>query len=499
MILTTIWICWISIFDYWSYRDLAKWCNLWSVCLDGYELIKRHRPNKIGGGIGFFVKTGVSFEYNDDLTIFGDHCDSLFIVIDKSVFGSGRDLLIAVIYRPSNTDIKLFIDVLKDVLEKLQLENKLLYLMGDYNINRLNVDPHSLTADFNDTMYSSGLIPLITHPTRVTENSATLIDNIFTNKVVSYDESVYEILATDISDHYPIFCVDKILKHKTIDVSFVRRDYSEKNKSSFLKDLSLMNWQDVYSTANTQCAFSLFHKKMIDLHDNYFPEKSFTKRYHTRKPWLTTCLREAIKKKNKLYYKSIKIKCMRTKRKSKYYTVINYGNWWELGKRNTTLTESWKTKTIRENYGQIMPRLGGGGTYKANLSKLQILQNKAVRIVTGSSRRCNTENMYRYNKIMNLDCINTYLKGRFMCKIYYRDVPDIFYDLFMYNYHIHDYYTRVSSHLHVPLASTNLSKIGIRYQEVIVWNKILTADINPDCSELSFKVMLKKCINQELI
>ena len=99
--------------------------------------------------------------------------------------------------------------------------------------------------------------------------------------------------------------------------------------------------------------------------------------------------------------------------------------------------------------------------------------------------------MYRYNEIMNFDCINTYLTGRFMYKIYHKEVPDISDDLFMYNYHIHDYYTRVSSHLHVPLASTNLSKTGIRYQGVIVWNKILTADINPDCSELSFKVMLK--------
>ena len=54
--------------------------------------------------------------------------------------------------------------------------------MGDYNINLLKVESHSLTADFNDLMYSYGLIPLITRPTRVTENSATLIDNIFTNK-----------------------------------------------------------------------------------------------------------------------------------------------------------------------------------------------------------------------------------------------------------------------------------------------------------------------------
>ena len=99
-------------------------CDLY--VLDDYELIESHRPNKIGGGIGFFVKTGVSFKYRDDLTIFDNHCESLFIEIDTSVFGSGRDVLIAVIHRPPKTDIKLFIDVWKDVLEKVQLENKLL-------------------------------------------------------------------------------------------------------------------------------------------------------------------------------------------------------------------------------------------------------------------------------------------------------------------------------------------------------------------------------------
>ena len=32
-------------------------------------------------------------------------------------------------------------------------------------------------------MYSSGFIPLITRPTRVTESTATLIDNIFTSRL----------------------------------------------------------------------------------------------------------------------------------------------------------------------------------------------------------------------------------------------------------------------------------------------------------------------------
>ena len=145
----------------------------------------------------------------------------------------------------------------------------------------------------------------------------------------------------------------------------------------------------------------------------------------------------------------------------------------------------------KRNYGEIL--------IKTNPSKLPVLQNKAVRIVTGSSRRSNIENMYRCNGIMNLDFINTYLVGKFMNKVYHEDVPTIFDDFFMHNYHLHDHYTRTANHLHVPFASTNLSKTGIRYQGVIVWNKILCANINSDSSEQSFKMMLKKCITQQLL
>ena len=82
--------------------------------------------------------------------------------------------------------------------------------MGDYNIDLLNIESHGPTSDYNDTMYSNGFIPLITRPTRITNSSATLIDNIFTNQLSSqFGESFQGILLTDISDHYPVFYIAK--------------------------------------------------------------------------------------------------------------------------------------------------------------------------------------------------------------------------------------------------------------------------------------------------
>ena len=149
------------------------------------------------------------------------------------------------------------------------------------------------------------------------------------------------------------------------------------------------------------------------------------------------------------------------------------------------------TSCIAITYGEIL--------IKQTFSKLQVLQNKAVRILTGSSRRSHIENMYKCNGIMNLDFINICLVGKFIYKVYHKDVPTIFDDFFRHNDHFHDQCTRTANHSHVPFASTNLSKTGIRYQGFIVWNKILYANINPDSSEQSFEMMLKKCITQQLL
>ena len=133
-----------------------------------------------------------------------------------------------------------------------------------------------------------------------------------------------------------------------------------------------------------------------------------------------------------------------------------------------------------------------GNTYKTTLSKLQILQNKAIRITTGSPPRTNNETLYRQNCILNLNKINTYLVGKFMYNVYHGIVPDIFEGMFVSNNMIHYHDTRISGHLHPPTISSNLSQNSIRYHGVIIWNKILTAAINPDSSKVSFKIMLKK-------
>ena len=82
-------------------------------------------------------------------------------------------------------------------------ENKLCYLMGDFNVNLMNYHRNYLTGEFLDNIYSNSLCPLVNRPTRITSHSATLIDNILTSNIDSH--VVNGLLFTDISDHLPIF------------------------------------------------------------------------------------------------------------------------------------------------------------------------------------------------------------------------------------------------------------------------------------------------------
>ena len=82
---------------------------------------------------------------------------------------------------------------------------KLCYFLGDLNIDLRKHENHSPTSGFLDTMCSYSMFPLITKPTIVTKDTATLIDHIFMNNYDVESKHVHGILCTSISDHYAVF------------------------------------------------------------------------------------------------------------------------------------------------------------------------------------------------------------------------------------------------------------------------------------------------------
>lgn len=78
----------------------------------------------------------------------------------------------------------------------------MIFLCGDFNIDLLKSNEHAKTAEFVNTMFSLSFHPVITKPSRITSESATLII-FFTNFIDG--EIKIGLLMTDISDHLPVF------------------------------------------------------------------------------------------------------------------------------------------------------------------------------------------------------------------------------------------------------------------------------------------------------
>ena len=94
---------------------------------------------------------------------------------------------------------------LNKLLENISKEQKSVFLLGDFNVNLLNYNEHNQTNEFLDSLAPNSFIPSILQPTRITSQSNTLIDSIFSN-VIDPDIISGNLTAT-ISDHLLQFSI----------------------------------------------------------------------------------------------------------------------------------------------------------------------------------------------------------------------------------------------------------------------------------------------------
>ena len=265
-------------------------------CLPGYVLESRFRTNKCGGGVSLMIRQTVKYKVREDLILFSHAIESLFIELKGD-----KNIIIGVIYRPPGGNIEDFNDTISGIIDKLKLEKKLLYLLGDFNINLINSDSHIPTSEFLDLLYSVSLIPLINRPTRITTNTATLIDNIFCNDVIDL-KHFNGIFCNDITDHYPVFSLNLGTYTEQTQQYFIKsRKVNKSTISVFKEKLSNIDWSNIMQNQSAQCAFTDFYQSITGLYDTTFPVTNVQIRYSNKKPWLCQNLKKSIRLKNKLY------------------------------------------------------------------------------------------------------------------------------------------------------------------------------------------------------
>ena len=179
--------------------------------------------------------------------------------------------------------------------------------MGDFNINLVNYDSHPETNDFINLMVSHYLLPHILHPTRVTDHSATIIDNIFCN-TLEFDTLSGNLLSK-ISDHFPQFLVIKNVAVPYKNCSLFQYDYSKFSEHLFLDDFKKLSWEHTLNNQNLNInvKFDRFDEKVHSTVSHHAPIKKVNKKQLKLRPWITPRIQKLIKHRDKLLRKLKKI------------------------------------------------------------------------------------------------------------------------------------------------------------------------------------------------
>lgn len=295
----------LSVTETWLTEDR---CN--DVSIPGYNFVGKCRNGANGGGVGFYIKDTLIFDCieNQWLNMDFDSFEYMFIKLKQK---KSRDIMIGSIYRPPNQSMDDFNNEFSSLLLKINNPKNKIILAGDFNIDLLKIENHQPTYTFFNIMCSHSLLPTILRPTRITADTATLIDNIFVNFM---DDSQNSFIFThDISDHCPVIFSTSLCVEKMCPSSYTDRIINSSNIAKFRCLLSEVDWIQVMTLCDDKqpcIAYTRFMGKYKELYNVAFPVREHLPEIqntsHYRQPWMTSGLLKSCRKKSKLYKKYLK-------------------------------------------------------------------------------------------------------------------------------------------------------------------------------------------------
>ena len=113
---------------------MANWYKQGKLStIDDYNYVNANRTHKKGGGVGIYVTKNLQFKTRDDLTTTQKEiAESIFIELMTQIW---KNIIIGVIYRPPNGKFEAFEKLISEILNKTDKENKICYMMGEFNID----------------------------------------------------------------------------------------------------------------------------------------------------------------------------------------------------------------------------------------------------------------------------------------------------------------------------------------------------------------------------
>ena len=207
-----------------SMHRLDRKCNYNCSCTNGTPCQKR-------GGVVIYSRLQLGFK-----RMLIQHIDLEMVWLRSKKREAGESFLIGCLYRPPSAPAA-FWQSLQQVMYDIQGED--LILMGDLNVDFLSPQTHHF-----DNLNTYLLLPLdlknmITHPTRITPTSKTLLDCVLTNMDCFEHGSVHSCEFTDHEFVHTSIIFPKSIPTQGQIYRSRRRDYSKASASDLSHLLSI--------------------------------------------------------------------------------------------------------------------------------------------------------------------------------------------------------------------------------------------------------------------
>lgn len=284
-----------------------------NVEIDGYNFIYKTRVSRQGGGIGFYIKKGIPF--TKTLTCEQFFVEGYYESLAIEISHSDKDLILNNIYRPNNVSLgsgvrvtqheldEKFLEYFSNHLEQLTESGKKCLFMGDTNINLFKIGSENIPLDYHNIIVSEGFFNVISKATRISEDSASLIDQIGLN--FSCKNLSAGVIVMPLSDHFPVFINLDLARSKNYAQSkfHCKRNFSKRNVNCMKQLLIDQDWNCVYNINDANVAYDNFMSifftclnevmplKQVKINSNNFP----------RCPFMTIGLLTSRKKKHELF------------------------------------------------------------------------------------------------------------------------------------------------------------------------------------------------------
>ena len=265
--------------------------------LEGYVLASGFcRKESLGGGVCILSNKNLVYQPTD-LNQFC--CEKTLEICAVKLHLKSLKLIIFCIYGAPTGSLKHFFTLMENILNYFLQPNVTFLICGDLNINLLTNSNEALKL--LNLMNTYNLTQLVDFPTRISNNTLTLIDTIFVD-ISIYDKIEIKPFINGLSDHdAQIICL-----HKT---NIIPQLKFSKKKSRLINDQTINSfqlllkdetWNQVYNSSCTNEIFNEFQDIFLKSYNASFPIV-YSNCRSKQNNWITKGIRISCTKKRALF------------------------------------------------------------------------------------------------------------------------------------------------------------------------------------------------------